>query len=167
MKQKSKLVFRRAVEVAPSPVSRRALLALVLAGLAGPVSTRAWAADERRKLTLYKDPECGCCEGYADYLRKHGFEVNVVPTHDLTLLDEKYGISDELAPCHLSLVDGYVVGGHVPVEVVNRLLTERPKITGITLPGMPQGSPGMTGRKIAPFNIFEITRSPYRLYAVV
>ena len=95
------------------------------------------AADAGKQVTLYKDPQCGCCEGYAEYLRGHGFAVTVVPTHDLPLLDEKYGIATDLQPCHVSLVDGYVVGGHVPVEVVNRLLSERPKIAGITLPGMP------------------------------
>lgn len=127
----------------------------------------ASTVDQSKKVTLYKDPQCGCCEGYAYFLRKAGFEVNVVPTHDLPLLDEKYGIPEELSPCHISLVDGYVVGGHVPIEIVNKLLTERPKIIGITLPGMPQGSPGMPGDKMAPFQIFEIGKNPYRLYAVV
>jgi hypothetical protein len=120
-----------------------------------------------KPVTLYKDPQCGCCEGYADYLRAHGFTVSVTPTHDLPLLDEKYGIATDLQPCHLSLVDGYVVGGHVPIEVVNRLLSERPDITGITLPGMPLGSPGMNGEKTAPFTIYEIAKGARRVYAVV
>jgi hypothetical protein len=165
-----------------SLMSRRMVFTVVLGGIGGAFliggakkivsrsvqTVDASNVDESKKVTLYKDPQCGCCEGYADYLRKAGFAVQVVPTHDLPLLDEKYGIPTELSPCHISLVDGYVVGGHVPIEIVNKLLTERPKIVGITLPGMPQGSPGMTGDKIAPFEIFEITKTrPYKVYAVV
>jgi hypothetical protein len=158
------------------PMKRRAALTLLAAGAGGIfllgggahlVSAYATTVGAGKKVTLYKDPQCGCCEGYADYLRSNGFDVTIVPTHDLPLLDDKYGIATELQPCHLSLIDGYVVGGHVPVEVVNRLLSERPKITGITLPGMPLGSPGMNGEKTAPFKIYEIAKGPPKLYAVV
>jgi hypothetical protein len=156
-------------------MNRRAMLVLIggaggaflLGGGAHLISPYAKTVGEDKKVTLYKDPQCGCCEGYADYLRSNGFAVDIVPTHDLPLLDDKYGIATELQPCHISLVDGYVVGGHVPVEVVNRLLSEKPKITGITLPGMPLGSPGMTGEKSAPFKIYEITKGPPKIYAVV
>jgi hypothetical protein len=172
-----------------SRLGRRAVLGALAAGAAGAgalalggffgaaprrpgaVPAAAHAADPAtgvgKQVTLYKDPQCGCCEGYADYLRGHGFQVSVVPTHDLPLLDDKYGIAADLQPCHISLVDGYVVGGHVPVEVVDRLLTERPKITGITLPGMPPGSPGMNGEKTAPFTIYEIAKVARKVYAVV
>jgi hypothetical protein len=153
---------------ATSNPRRRALIALLLGGGAAAFVARSWAAaGDGRQVTLYKEPQCDCCEGYADYLRRSGFTVTVVPTHDLPLLDEKFGIPPELAPCHVALVSGYVVGGHVPIEVVNKLLAEKPKITGITLPGMPPGSPGMTGEKAGPFDIFEITKKPYKLYAVV
>jgi hypothetical protein len=167
MKPRFEAVYGDLTASRPSAVNRRDLLVLLIAGAAGLASLDAQAGGGPKKVILYKDPECGCCEGYADYLRKHGFEVSTVPTHDLALFDEKYGIPPELAPCHISLVDDFVVGGHVPVEVVNRLLTEKPKITGITLPGMPPGSPGMTGKKLAPFEIFEITEKPYKLYAVI
>lgn len=148
-------------------MDRRAMLTLLVAGTAGIITQSARAADTAKKVTLYKEPQCGCCEGYADYLRAHGFSVNTVPTHDLALLDEKYGIPTELQPCHISIIDGYVVGGHVPVEVVNRLLSEKPPITGITLPGMPPGSPGMNGQRTAPFTIYKITKGPRRIYASV
>jgi hypothetical protein len=151
-------------------MKRRTMLMLLVGGAAGIVVPFAHAADDGKdgkKVTLYKDPQCGCCEGYADYLRSNGFTVNIVPTHDLPLLDTKYGISTDLQPCHLSLIDGYVVGGHVPIEIVNRLLSERPAITGITLPGMPLGSPGMTGPKTAPFTIYEIAKDSHKVYAVL
>ena len=146
---------------------RRAFLTLLAGGLAGISPLRAQAAAEDRQVTLYKEPGCSCCEGYADHLRANGFAVTIVPTHDLPLMSEKYGIPVDLEPCHISLVAGYVVGGHVPVEVVKRLLAERPKITGITLAGMPPGSPGMPGTKTAPFKIYEIADGPRKLYAAV
>lgn len=157
-------------------VNRRAMLTVLVGGAGGTLliggaasiiarSTRA--ADDSKKVTLYKDPQCGCCEEYADYLRSNAFEVSIVPTHDLPLLDDKYGIATDLQPCHISMIGGYVVGGHVPIEVVNRLLAEKPQITGITLPGMPMGSPGMTGKKTEPFRIYEIAKGSRKVYAVV
>jgi hypothetical protein len=148
-------------------MNRRTILTLLIGGMAGIVSPSVRAAGESKKVTLYKDPQCGCCEGYADYLRGHGFAVTIVPTHDLPLLDEKYGIATDLQPCHISLIGGYVVGGHVPIEVVDRLLAEKPAITGITLAGMPLGSPGMGVEKTAPFKIYEIAKGSRRLYATV
>jgi hypothetical protein len=148
-------------------MNRRAILMFLIGGAVGIVAPVARAADGSKKVTLYKDPQCGCCEGYADYLRSNGFAVSIVPTHDLPLLDDKYGIPTDLEPCHLSLIGGYVVGGHVPMEVVSRLLTERPAITGITLPGMPLGSPGMSGEKTEPFKIYEIAKGSRRVYATV
>jgi hypothetical protein len=69
------------------------------------------------------------------------------------------GIADAFQGCHLSFVDGYVVSGHVPVGTIRKLLTERPDIQGLTLPGMPTGSPGMSGTKEAPFEMLEVTKS--------
>lgn len=150
-----------------APLNRRAMLALLLGSATVGVVRSARAADSAKQVTLYKEPQCGCCENYAGLLRRDGFDVTVVPTHDLPLLFEKYGIATDLEPCHISLVDGYVVGGHVPLDVVKRFLAERPKITGITLPGMPLGSPGMSGDKRAPFEIYEIAPGSRRLYAKV
>jgi hypothetical protein len=148
-------------------MNRRALLLLLIGGAAGIVAPSARAAGDSKKVTLYKDPQCGCCEGYANYLRGNAFAVTIVPTHDLPLLDEKYGIPADLQPCHISLIGGYVVGGHVPIEIVNRLLADKPRIAGITLPGMPLGSPGMSGEKTAPFKIYEISKGSRRVYATV
>ena len=123
-------------------------------------------AEEPRTATLYKNPQCACCEGYADYLRDNGFEVTVHPSHDLPLLHRRHGVPDALVGCHTTLVDGYVVEGHVPVGALLRLLTEKPAIKGISLPGMPAGSPGMFGEKTEPFTIYEITDGPAKVYAV-
>ncbi|WP_099864918.1 DUF411 domain-containing protein [Pararhizobium haloflavum] len=122
-----------------------------------------WAAGPAlagdKDVTLYKNPQCDCCEGYADYLRENGFEVAVKPTHDLAQMGREAGIPDKFQGCHLSMIDGYVVSGHVPIATVEKMLTERPDIAGVTLPGMPMGSPGMGGTKEGPFEMLEITKS--------
>lgn len=132
------------------------LKSLVLASaLVGAAPVLAGEKD----VMLYKSPECGCCEGYANYLRENGFIVTVKPTHDLAAMSSGAGIPDDLQGCHLTMVDGYVVSGHVPIGTVNKLLTERPDIKGVTLPGMPLGSPGMSGTKEGPFEVLEIRKS--------
>lgn len=122
--------------------------------LAGGVAAKA---EEVLKATLYKNPQCGCCEGYADYLRENGFEVEVKPTNDLTQISREAGVPVDFQGCHTMFVDGYVVDGHVPVTTVRKLLSERPDIAGVTLPGMPLGSPGMGGEKTGPFEIYAVT----------
>ena len=124
------------------------------------------ADDLPRDATLYKNPECGCCETYAEYLRANGFRVTVKATHSLPLIKRQHNVPEHLGGCHTTLVGGYVVEGHVPVGTINRLLSERPAIRGISLPGMPEGSPGMSGPKSEPFTIYEITDGSPRVYAV-
>jgi hypothetical protein len=108
--------------------------------------------------TMFKMPECGCCEGHAAHLRENGFDVEIKESADLSQLSAEAGIPAEMEGCHTIFVDGYVVGGHVPAGVIKRMLTERPTITGITLPGMPTGSPGMGGPKTEPFVIYAVTK---------
>lgn len=129
-------------------------LGAALTVLASPL--RAIAASI--KATLYKDPQCTCCEGYAAYLRENGFDVDVKPTNDLAAISQKAGVPAKYQGCHTMFVGDYVVDGHVPVEIVRKLLAERPPIAGITLPGMPAGSPGMTGEKAKAFIIFAVTK---------
>jgi hypothetical protein len=138
-----------------------ALIVLVVALSSGPVN-----AEQLYSATLYKNPQCGCCETYADYLRENGFEVTVEPTHDLPLMKRQYGVPGELEGCHTTLVDGYVVEGHVPVNTLLRMLAEKPDIKGISLPGMPAGSPGMFGEKAGPFTIYEIGDGSPKVYGV-
>jgi hypothetical protein len=134
-------------------MTRRALLLSALPpAMANPVRAAPVA------VTLYKNPECGCCEGYVDYLRHHGFEVTSKPTNDLAEISRKAGVPPDLQGCHTAFIDDYVVDGHVPVEAIDKLRTERPPIKGITLPGMPEGSPGMYGKKTEPFAIYAIGR---------
>jgi hypothetical protein len=95
---------------------------------------------------------------YVDYLRHHGCEVTSKPTNDLAEISRKAGVPSELQGCHSAFIEDYVVDGHVPVEAIKKLLSERPPIKGIALPGMPAGSPGMSGEKIGPLTIYAIGR---------
>jgi hypothetical protein len=124
-----------------------ALLAFSAPALAEPIHA-----------TLFKNPECSCCEGYAAYLRENGLDVDVKPTNDLAEISRKAGVPEQMEGCHTMFIDGYVIDGHVPVTVVRKLLSEKPAIAGITLPGMPAGSPGMVGTKTETFVIYAVTK---------
>jgi hypothetical protein len=115
-------------------------------------------AAEPIRATLYKNPQCSCCEGYVAYLRQNGFAVDVKPTNDLDEISPKAGVPENLQGCHTMFVGDYVVDGHVPVKTIRKLLSERPPIAGITLPGTPPGSPGMTRSKSGPFTIYAVTK---------
>lgn len=138
---------------------RRIVTAGLVAAAVSPLATtRAHAASEARAAVLYKNPQCDCCEGHAQHLRQSGLAVRVVETHDLALIKREQGVPEALEGCHTIVVGGYVVEGHVPARVVARLLSERPDLRGVSLPGMPLGSPGMGGRKQGPFTIYAIAR---------
>ncbi len=139
---------------------RNLLLALaVLVGAHAPVLAEPPAA------TMYVNPQCGCCQGHAAYLRQNGFNITVKETHDMSLIRRQQGVPGKLVGCHIMLIDGYVVEGHVPASAITKLLAERPKIKGISLPGMPEGSPGMTGVKVEPFKIMEISDGELKVFA--
>lgn len=146
---------------------RNALSLLTLAaGLVAGSAYFFWSSSsEASEVTLYKNPQCGCCESYAEYLRQNGFTVTVKPTHELARMSRDAGIPDDFQGCHLSMIEDYVVSGHVPVGTVNKLLTERPRIKGITLPGMPLGSPGMGGDRQEPFTVYEIGDGTPKVYS--
>ena len=123
-------------------------------------------AEDDRSATLWKNPQCGCCEAYAEYLRENGFSVTVKPTHDLSLIKREHSVPSHLEGCHTTLIQGYVVEGHVPVRTLNKLLKDRPEIKGISLPGMPMGSPGMSGIKDAPFTIYQYSDDGNQVFDV-
>src|SRR5262245_39307211 len=110
-------------------------------------------------MSVYKSPSCGCCSKWVDYMRKNGFDPKVQDVDNIGALKLKLGVREDVSSCHTTEVGGYIVEGHVPVESVQRLLKERPKIAGIAVPGMPAGSPGMEvpgGRK-DPYNVLAFT----------
>ncbi|MCA9366824.1 hypothetical protein KC887_00995 [Candidatus Kaiserbacteria bacterium] len=118
-----------------------------------------------QSVTLYKSPNCGCCSGHAEALRKAGFDVTIELTDDLASVKQSHNIPLGGESCHTSVIGDYVVEGHVPLEAIEKLLTEKPDIAGIGLPGMPIGTPGMPGKKTAPYEVYQLSdqgaMSPY------
>ena len=96
-------------------------------------------------IDVRKDPGCGCCTSWVEYLEEHGARVTVTEDPNRTSFRAGRGISDDAASCHTAIVEDYAVEGHVPVAAIQRLLAERPDAAGIALPGMPVDSPGMGG----------------------
>lgn len=103
----------------------------------------SWAAETFPKMTVTRDPSCGCCGNWVAHVKAAGFSVDVVEITDVAPLKARLGVPDGLASCHTAEIGGYVVEGHVPAEAIKRLLVERPRVTGIAVAGMPVGSPGM------------------------
>lgn len=129
------------------------------------LATAGAQAAQYGEAKLYKNPQCGCCDAYAEYLEQNGFQVTLQNTADMQSIKQQAGVPEQLVGCHTMLIDGYIVEGLVPLVSLTRLLTEKPAIKGISLPGMPMGAPGMSGAKEGPFTIYEISDGPAKVYA--
>jgi hypothetical protein len=126
-------------------ITRRLLLGLIGAGPALLLSRELLAESALPTVTVSKDPDCGCCNGWVDHLRQAGFPVIVKNAKELQTIKKGLGVPDRLASCHTAEVKGYVIEGHVPADAIKRLLREAPEAVGLAVPGMPIGSPGMEG----------------------
>lgn len=107
--------------------------------------------------TLYKNPQCACCDGYARHLEAQGVKVTVVDDRDLGRVKQATGVPYGLGSCHTVTMGDYVIEGHVPMAAVQRLFEERPAIDGIGLAGMPIGTPGMPGPQRSPYEVYRFT----------
>lgn len=123
-------------------ISRRLFVQCLVASAA--VNTPSWAAEEPL-VTVHKDPSCGCCGGWVEHLQASGFRTQVIETAEINRVKSRLGIPDDLAACHTAEAGGYLLEGHVPADVIRKLLAERPQAKGLAVPGMPSGSPGMGG----------------------
>ncbi len=126
--------------------SRRSALRLALLGatlLSQPLRALARAA-KQTQITVWKDPNCGCCKDWITHLEANGFEVKVNDSGNAAAR-KRLGVPEKLGSCHTALVGGYAIEGHVPAREIHRLLKERPSAIGLTVPGMPVGTPGMDG----------------------
>lgn len=111
-------------------------------------------------LVVYKSPTCGCCNGWIEHMREAGHTVQAVdvPRYaELQSLKRERGVPGDLGSCHTAVLEGYTLEGHVPAEVVERLLRERPDIKGLAVPNMPIGSPGMEGPNPRPYQVIAFT----------
>ncbi|MCG8507831.1 MAG: DUF411 domain-containing protein [Rhodospirillales bacterium] len=135
---------------------------LVVAALSIPSAL----AGEKR-VTVYKSPQCGCCGGWVDYMRNAGYSVRVKEMEDVTPIKEFLGVNEELWSCHTAVIDNYVIEGHVTLQAIESLLSRRPdNVRGIALPGMPQGSPGMSGVKDEDWTTYTISDSEPTVFMV-
>ena len=106
-------------------------------------------------MTVYRSPSCGCCGVWIEHARKHGFKIEDIKTEEMTAIKQQHNIPAELTSCHTTIIDGYVMEGHIPADDIKRFLAQKPKdLIGLTVPGMPIGTPGMEAQDIKqPFQV--------------
>ncbi len=139
--------------------------------LALPLVPTAFAQFKEPLLEVWKSPDCGCCKDWVSHLQANGFRVEV---HDVgnAAMRATLGVPVALGGCHTARIDGYAIEGHVPASDIRRLLKDRPEAVGLTVPGMPVGSPGMDGPAYGgrrdPFDVLLIAKggeaAVYRSY---
>ncbi|ANK89306.1 MULTISPECIES: DUF411 domain-containing protein [Rhizobium] len=140
---------------------RRSFIAMAASVLALP--GRATLAGPA-KMTVYKDPNCGCCHEWSKAMAAAGFSADTRDTDDLAAVKARLGVPADLEGCHTAVVEKYYLEGHVPLEAVQRLLRERPPLRGLAVPGMPSGSLGMGDDPTASYDVYAIrseTGAPY------
>lgn len=127
------------------------LIAISLLLNVGVVSAESKATEEIIDITVHRSPSCSCCGKWVEHLKQSHFSVKDIVSDDVQAIKTQYGVTKDLASCHTALVNGYVVEGHVPADDIKALLKNKPDVVGITVPGMPSGTPGMEmgGRKDA------------------
>lgn len=148
-------------------MSRRAWIGIAFGGAATALVGERWwrysnprvIAASETPMTVYASPSCGCCHKWVGHLEQSGFHVTVESVSDVTPIKSKLGVPKDLWSCHSGMVEGYAIEGHVPADLIQRLLAERPNIAGIATPGMPNGAPGMEGATTDRYEVIAFTRS--------
>ncbi|MEA5536704.1 DUF411 domain-containing protein [Crocosphaera sp. XPORK-15E] len=113
-----------------------------------------------KEMTVYRSPSCGCCGIWVEHAEKHGFKIKDIKTDDMASIKQKYQITSDLESCHTAIIDGYVMEGHIPADDIKRFLKEKPNMIGLSVPGMPLGTPGMeAGDKKQPFAVFAFNKT--------
>ena len=110
-------------------------------------------------ITVYKDPNCGCCRNWIEHLIKHGYRVDAKDSPDMAQIKTTLGVPGDLQSCHTAVVGGYLIEGHVPAADIDRLLATKPNVKGLAVPGMPMGSPGMEGSMKQHYQVIAFDRT--------
>ncbi len=151
MTQKKITETKKAASTRTITFSLLAGIALVIGGLlANQPSSIA------EEIVVYKSPTCGCCTKWVDHLEDNGFSVKVHNRNNMGPIKAELGVPRHLQSCHTAKVGGYVVEGHVPADEIARLLKEKPQVRGLSVPGMPMGSPGMEGPRKDTYEVLAI-----------
>ena len=144
-------------------ISRREWLRLTAGGLAlGTTSaTRLLALAPAKEATVYKSASCGCCKKWVEHMQKSGWTVTAHDVPDVEVYKKRYGVPESLASCHTAIVtSGYVVEGHVPADVIDKLIAQHPAdVVGLSVPGMVNGSPGMEGATAEKYDIVAFNKA--------
>ncbi len=143
-------------------LTQREFFAAAAATTVGPIVNLPFAHSAQAKSTV--EVSLNSASGRVRLLPDPYNETDVA--HQLVAMSREVGLPEEFQGCQLSFIDIYFVSGHVPTVTVNKLLTERPDIKGITLPNMPQGSPGMSGVEIKPLTIFAMDSGKPQVHAI-
>lgn len=122
-------------------------------------------ADGPKQITIWRDPGCGCCDTYAEYLEENGYSVTRIDDRDFDKRSIEVGVPEQGLGCHLAEIEGYYVSGLVPSEILERLVAEKPDITGITLPGMPANAPGMARVKTGTLKTYAFGEGGIAVYS--
>ncbi|MEE9355243.1 MAG: DUF411 domain-containing protein [Methylococcaceae bacterium] len=119
-----------------------------------------------KEMVVYRSPTCGCCAKWIEHLKQENFNIKDIVTDDMDSIKSQYKIPRKLSSCHTAVIDGYVIEGHVPAEDIKTLLTSKADVVGITVPGMPVGTPGMEmGGKKDPFDVISFDKQgSYKAY---
>jgi hypothetical protein len=125
-------------------MNRREFLGTALGASAlAVVAPRALRAAPPIAMTVYKSPSCGCCKEWIKHVKANGFAVKVIDMDDVTPMKRSAGVPLNMESCHTALVGKYVIEGHVPADLIKKILAEKPVLVGLSVPGMPLGAPGM------------------------
>lgn len=127
---------------------------LKLIVIAATLSLQIPAYAANLAITIYRNPNCGCCDAYARHLEKNGFDVKLVDTFDAASIHARYSVPEALEGCHTAVIQGYVFEGLIPVEYIKQVVSEHRPIKGLSVPGMPVGAPGMPGSKSRPIQVY-------------
>lgn len=141
-------------------MKRREFICTGIGGIAFAVTAGQSKAATSSVMTVYKDPNCGCCNLWSKAMENAGYTVERVDTDDLPGIKKRFGVPAEVEGCHTATLDGYFLDGHVPLESVKRLLSEKPDIAGLAVPGMPVGSLGMGSDPNASYDVFAVAKGP-------
>jgi hypothetical protein len=136
-----------------------ALAAFAALGLTTAAAPSRVENSDKPTITVYKDPDCGCCKNWIEHLIKHGYRVKANDTRELKKVKRSLGIPEKLEACHTALVGAYLIEGHVPAGDIDRLLKTKPKVAGLAVPGMPAGSPGMEMGARQPYSVISFDRT--------
>lgn len=116
-------------------------------------SSYSYAEQSQPSITVYKSPTCGCCNKWIKHLENNNFDVISKNSSNMPKIKSEAGVIPQVQSCHTGIINGYYIEGHVPADDIKRLIAEKPKALGLSVPGMPMGSPGMEGHRKNPYTV--------------